>query len=174
MFEKRGCKVCVKKVKADWEFCPYCGNSLRGKPVPEDLEKEFRKLTGAQFPKVFMKPRGITITISSGRPGIGIKTSRRIEPEIKRKVKVKELEKIPKFTEEPETRIKRVGPKEIIQIKLPEVKSQDDIEVRRLEQSIEIRAWVGDKAYFKLIPVRPNLQISRKTFENNVLKIEMV
>jgi len=175
MFEKEKCKNCGEKVKDNWQFCPHCGKNLKEIEPFEDMEKEFKKLSRIGLPKVFTKPtRGITITISTGRPGFGVKT-RRIEPQMRRKVEeVKKPIRIAKLTEEPETKVNRMGQKEIIQIKLPEVRSLDDIEVRRLEQSVEIRAFAGDKAYFKLIPISSGAEILRKEFKDNVLKIEVI
>lgn len=173
MFEKKKCQACGEKVRDDWQYCPYCGEPLKKlrETFFEDIEKEFKKLD-ASFPKVFMKPlKGITITISSGRP-IEIKT-RKIEPK-KVEPKIKKPLRIPKVTEEPETKIERFGNKQIIQVKLPEVKSQDDIEIDVLEQSIEIRAFAGDKEYFKVIPIPSDAEISKKEFKNNVLKLEVI
>ena len=82
--------------------------------------------------------------------------------------------KVPKITEEPETKIERKGNVETITIKLPDVKNPEDINVRKLEQSIEVKAFVGDKAYFKLIPVKPNSRIISQKFENGILRIELV
>jgi HSP20 family molecular chaperone IbpA len=123
-------------------------------------------------------------------PKIEVKTSgeyKKLEPEIKRRLGVKpgveevseeeeEVEKkvrIPKVTEEPEAEIKNLGNKQIISIKLPDVKSKEDIEVKKLEQSMEIKAFAGDKAYFKLIPLPANASIVKKEFKNGVLKIEV-
>lgn len=180
MFEKKKCRGCGEKVRDNWQYCPYCGEPLKELKIKpeaflEDMGKEFKKLDKIGFPKVFMKPReGITITISSGRP-LEIKT-RRIEPKVKKEVEpeVKRPLRIAKITEEPETKIERLGNKQIIQIKLPEVKSQDDIEINVFEQSIEIKAFAGDKGYFKLIPIPSNAEILRKEFKDNILKIEVV
>jgi HSP20 family molecular chaperone IbpA len=165
----------------------------------DDIEKEFRridKMFGIEFPKFRIKPGirggGISITIQSGtgmEPKIEVKTSgeyKKLEPEIKRRLGVKpgveevseeeEVEKkvrIPKVTEEPEAEIKNLGNKQIISIKLPDVKSEEDIEVKKLEQSMEIKAFAGDKAYFKLIPLPANASIVKKEFKNGVLKIEV-
>ncbi len=165
----------------------------------EDIEKEFRridKMFGFEFPKFRIKPGirggGISITIQSGtgmKPHIEVKTSgeyKKIEPEIKRRLGVKagveevseEEEKIerkvrvPKVTEEPEAEIKNLGNRQIISIKLPDVKEKD-IEVKKLEQSMEIKAFAGDKAYFKLIPLPANASIVKKEFKDDVLKIEV-
>jgi hypothetical protein len=151
-----------------------------------------------KFPSIRMKPGmrggGISITVQSGtgmEPKVEIKTSgeyKKLEPEIKKKFGIKpaieEIEeekaekkkimrKIPKITEEPETKVQTAGSKQIISVKLPDVKSEDDIEVKRLEQSIEIRAFAGDKAYFKLIPLPSDAAIVKKEFKNEVLRIEV-
>jgi HSP20 family molecular chaperone IbpA len=140
-----------------------------------------------------MKGGGISITVQSGtgmKPKVEVKTSgeyKNLEPELKRRLGVKpaieEVEeervekkkreaKPPKVTEEPETEVQTVGNKQIISIKLPEVKNEDDIEIKKLEQSMEVKALVNDKAYFKLIPVPRDATISKK-FKGGVLKIEI-
>jgi len=48
-------------------------------------------------------------------------------------------------------KFRREGNKTIIEIKLPDVEREEDIDVKRLEQSIEIRARAKDKLYFKLV-----------------------
>jgi len=131
---------------------------------------------------------GISITITSGtgrEPKVEVKTSgsfKEVEPEIKRKLGVKpsveEIEEKPKpkqtkIAEEPETKIENIGNKQIIKIKLPNVKSLKDIEIKKLEQSIEIKAFAKDVTYFKLIPIPANSYISNKEFKDNVLKIEI-
>ncbi|MBU5537342.1 MAG: zinc ribbon domain-containing protein [Candidatus Aenigmatarchaeota archaeon] len=150
-----------------------------------------------KFPSFKMKPGmrsgGISITIQSGtgmKPKVEIKTSgeyKKLEPELKRKLGIKpaieEVEeektekkkheiKSPKITEEPESEVQTVGNKQIISIKLPDVKSEDDIDVKRLEQSIEVKAFAGDKAYFKLIPIPTDSNVSKK-FKDGILKIEI-
>jgi len=137
------------------------------------------------------KGGGISITIRSGtgmKPQINVKTSgnyKKVEPELKKKLGVREgiseevegeprrERKIPKITEEPETDIKRTVSNETITIKLPDVKNEDDIEIRKLEQSLEVKAFAGDKAYFKLIPIKRNFQILEKDFKDGILKIKM-
>jgi len=201
MFERKKCKECGEKVSDKWDFCPYCGAPLREKEfepfdIFDDIDKEFRidKMFSFEFPKFRIKPgikgRGISITIQSGtgmEPKIEVKTSgeyKKLEPEIKRRLGVKpgveevseeEVEKkvrVPKVTEEPEAEIKNLGAKQIISIKLPDVKEKD-IEAKKLEQSMEIKAFAGDKAYFKLIPLPSNASIVKKEFKNGVLKLEV-
>jgi len=204
MFESKRCGRCGKGMKNDWKFCPYCGEGTEYKRpyadifegIEDELER-FRKDLGpmfVRFPKLDtespFKGGGISITIRSGtgrKPKVHVKTSgryKKLEPRIKRRLGVsgevegvKEEERkirIPKITEEPETRIEVHDNEKTITIKLPDVKNLDDIELRKLGQSIEIKAFAGDKAYFKLIPIRPNAQISDRSFKNGILKIQVV
>ncbi|MDI6826561.1 MAG: hypothetical protein QMD36_05275 [Candidatus Aenigmarchaeota archaeon] len=204
MFESKKCRRCGKGLKNDWIVCPYCGEGVREKKpydMFEDIEREFERIDKVFGPRFLKFPRidiespfksgGISITIRSGRmkPQVDVKTTgeyKKLEPEIKRRLGVEEeveevkeekpekKVRIPKMTEEPETKIERVGNRETINIKLSDVKNPEDIEIRKLEQSLEIKAFAGDKAYFKLIPIRPNAQISDKSFKNGNLKIEVL
>ncbi|MDI6826635.1 MAG: zinc ribbon domain-containing protein [Candidatus Aenigmarchaeota archaeon] len=185
------CPYCGEKVRKVEVRRPY--------DIFEDVEKEFERIDKMFGPSFIKFPRikpfrggGISITIRSGtgmKPEVDIKTSgeyKKLEPEIKRKLGVREgireveeekLERkprIPKITEEPETKIERIGNREIISIKLPEVKRSEDIEIKKLEQSLEVKAFSDDKAYFKLIPTKPNVQISEKSFVDGILKIELI
>lgn len=203
MFESKKCRKCGKGLKNEWVACPYCGFSVKERvrrpyDVFENIDKEFEridKMFGPRFfkvPKIDVKPfrgGGISITIKSGtgrKPKIDVKTSggyKKLEPQIKRKLGVREdvgevkefkpERKTPKITEEPETKVERIGNRQTITIKIPDVKSLDDIDIRKLEQSLEVKAFAGDKAYFKLIPVKPNVQISDRSFKNGILKIEL-
>jgi HSP20 family molecular chaperone IbpA len=168
MFEKRKCLNCDRKLKDEWKFCPYCG---------EDLEEEQNNMFDIDkemdiFEPFKTKGEGIRIIIQGGsEPRIERKSSsdyRRIEPEFKTKI---EPRKMPKITEEPEAKIQNMGRGKVITIDLPGVKA-DDVEVKRLEQSVEIKAYSKDKAYFKLIPVPANSSVN-KEFRNGVLKIEV-
>jgi len=160
----------------------------------ERMEKEFEEMLRMpmfRIPRIkFSSPgfSGISITIHSGtgmRPKVEVKTYgeyKKLEPEIKRrlgvKVPVEEVEEEreveyerPKVTEEPEAKVSKEGRKTIIEIKLPDVEKEEDIEVKRLEQSIEIRARAKDKLYFKLLPIVG--EIVSKSFKDGVLKIEI-
>jgi len=167
----------------------------------EDIEKEFErmdKMFGSPFKFSGLKPKplkggGISITIRSGtglEPKVEVKTFgdyKKIEPELKKRFGVKpaieemeeekeekpKVERKAKVTEEAETEVKNLGNKQIISVKLPDVESEDDIEIKRLEQSMEIKAFAGDKAYFTLVPLPANAAIVKKEFKNGVLRIEV-
>jgi HSP20 family molecular chaperone IbpA len=78
-----------------------------------------------------------------------------------------------KHTEEPVTCMKKVGSKTLVEIKLPGVRNANDIEVKKLENSIEVKAIAGEKAYFKILTKPPETSIFNQTFKNGVLTIEL-
>jgi len=204
MFEQKRCRRCGKGLKKEWVACPYCGEKVEyRKPyrdIFENIDGEFERIDKmfgpifVRFPKFDMespfKGGGINITIRSGtgmKPKVDVRTSgnyKKFEHHIRRRLGVceggeevqvdKQKVRIPKITEEPETKVEKVGNEEMITVKLPDVKNLDDIEIRRLEQSLEIKAFAGDKAYFKLIPINPNAQISDRSFKNGILKIQVM
>ncbi len=81
-------------------------------------------------------------------------------------------EKPAKVTEEPETTVKREGQKVMVDMKLPDVKAEEDIRISQLESSVEVRARAGDKAYFKIITKPGQLAISSKSFKKGQLHLE--
>ncbi|RLG12734.1 hypothetical protein DRN73_01660 [Candidatus Pacearchaeota archaeon] len=58
---------------------------------------------------------------------------------------------LPRF--EPQTNVRRLSDRIIYEIKIPGIKSQKEISIKRLENSIEIKALVNNKAYYKIIKV---------------------
>jgi HSP20 family molecular chaperone IbpA len=213
MFKKKRCPKCEREVKEDWEFCPYCGYSLKEKyreerffeefesfgdfnRIFERIEREFEemfKMPVFRIPKIRVSSpgvSGISITIHSRtgmKPKIEVKTYgdyKKFEPEIKKRLGIRvpveeveeekpRVEREVKVTEEAETEVKTLGNKMIISVKLPGVESEDDIEIKRLEESLEIKAFAGDKAYFTLIPLPGTASIVKKEFKNGVLRVEV-
>lgn len=173
IFGKKTCKNCREKLDGKWNFCPRCGVTLKERNVFDEFDREFKimnkafgfsKMLGG--PKINLTPRedGVSIIITQGTE---------MKPRIKEEKFVpKKPVRIPETIEEPETKIERKGNRQTITIKLPGVK-YEDVEIKRLESSIEIKAFVGDKAYFKLIPVPSNAAIN-KSFEDEMLKIEVL
>lgn len=78
-----------------------------------------------------------------------------------------------KTTEEPVTSVRRLDGRIVAEIKLPDVKKAEDIELRVLENSIEIRAVAGDKAYFKILTKPQNANVVRREFKKGILTIEL-
>lgn len=162
------------------------------KELDKELGKEKIRKTNIERP--FIRKGGISINISSGegRPVIKvrsfgnlpefremesqikqpiektIKTKSKIKPTISEE-KAKKLAKLPR--EEAESKVRRLSGKVIYEIELPEVKSIKDIIVNQLENSIEIKAFSKDKAYFKFLPV--SLPLLSYKFSKGKLILEL-
>ena len=77
--------------------------------------------------------------------------------------------KLPK--EEPETNVKRLSDSVIYEIFIPGVKSEEDVSITKLENSIEIKAVAKNKAYYKIIKV--GLPVISYEISNGKLILEL-
>ena len=83
--------------------------------------------------------------------------------------KAEKLFKLPK--QEAETSVRRFSNKIVYEINLPGVKTLSNVIINQLENSIEIKAFSKDKAYFKLLPIK--LPILDYKLENEKLILEL-
>jgi HSP20 family molecular chaperone IbpA len=175
MFEKKRCKVCQEKVKDDWNFCPNCGEDLKNRRAKSLFDNMATKPTF----KMKLPMGGISIMVSPGFPEkVPYKVSRQQPKKMGYKILKPDISKprvkIPaqKMVVEPDTKVESFGDRKVILIKLPGVK-EGDIEIKELEQSMEIKAFAGDKAYFKVIPLKDNASIMNEEFKDGVLRLEV-
>lgn len=161
------------------------------KKFVKDIEKQFQEYDEL-IAREKIKPEnvsGISISIKqspNGEPIIQVKQFGNKEEvpikTIKEEIKEKELPK-PKISEaeasklaklpreEPETKVRRLSDKIVYEIALPGVKSEKDIIINKLQNSIEIKAFAKDKAYFKLIPL--GLPIKKYRLDKETLILEL-
>lgn len=78
----------------------------------------------------------------------------------------------PKSVEEPRTDVKRLGNRVVVDLEMPGVKSLDDINIRELESSLEVKATAGDKAYFKILTKPGQFRLTNRSFSRGVLHLE--
>ncbi|MFH1445353.1 MAG: zinc ribbon domain-containing protein [Nanoarchaeota archaeon] len=133
-------------------------------------------------PKISIKPFGnvnkedITREISEHLNDLGIEQP--IASEITNEPKKEKSfwpfgrDKFPKTTEEPKAEVVTTPVNVSVDVKLPDVKEIKDIEVKDLENSIEVKAVSGDKAYFKILTKPSQFRLKSKTFEKGVLHLE--
>jgi hypothetical protein len=161
------------------------------KQMTSEIEKQFKEYD-KMLPETEKQDKpniissGLSINISSsseGEPviqikqlGDGAKIREKKEekeaslPVIKLDEKdAKRMAKLPR--EEPETKVRRLTDKIIYEILLPGVKNEKDIMINKLQNSIEIKAFAKDKAYFKLIPV--SLPIKKYHLDKDKLILEL-
>jgi hypothetical protein len=81
----------------------------------------------------------------------------------------KKLAKLPR--KEAETSVRRFSNKVVYEVAVPGIKNLKDIIINKLENSIEIKAFSKENAYFKLIPV--NLPILNYKLDKEKLILEL-
>jgi len=102
-------------------------------------------------------------------------SSEEVKPEpSEEKMQESKVKEMPKITEEPKTDIKRLPDKIVIETKLPDVESEDDIIVHMLPESIELKAIGKKKMYFRIMQIPKGWQLISKTFKDSKLKLEFV
>ena len=135
----------------------------------QEVDKQFRELDREMKnpEKENIKKSGISISISmSDGKNPDIKVSgfgpdfKNLKQEAKEKQmpkheitdeEARKLSKLPK--KEAKTEVRRFSNKIVYEIDLPGIKNLKDIIINKLENSIEIKAFSKDTAYFKLLPV---------------------
>ncbi len=83
--------------------------------------------------------------------------------------KLEKFSKLPQ--EEPKTSIRRLADSIVCEIELPGVKKEEDLSIRRVGESIEIKAVSKDRAYMKTITI--NLPVTGYEFSKENLTLEL-
>ncbi len=152
-------------------------------------EKTMKKAEDKDRP--IIRQGGISINISSGagKPIINVKSFgnmpkfKKMEQELtgsqtkpvtikKNEIseeKARKLAKLPR--EEAASKVRRLSGKVVYEIDLPGVKNSKDVIVNQLENSIEVKAFSKDKAYFKFLPVA--LPLKNHKFSKGKLILEL-
>ncbi len=147
--------------------------------LTKDMAQELDKLWEDDLGEKMIKRGGISISISNedGTPRIrigemGNPASRKSKTVIKRKISKEDAERYAKLPrEEAKSNVKRLSDRVVYEILLPGVKNIKDIFVHKLQNSIEIKAFGKDKAYFKLIPV--DMNVERYGLKDEMLILEL-
>lgn len=166
------------------------GFNVLFKSLMKNLDKELSNLSNGLDKKDSSQRRGINITFSSSfgqAPKIRINTlensnKKNIQQSEEKKLEKKEIiskpfsnKKAKEFSKlikkEPLTEIRRLSDSIIYELKLPGVKSINDISINRLEDSIEVRAISKTKGYFKVIPI--GLPIKDYSLKKGVLSLKL-
>lgn len=159
-------------------------SQMDGESLGENGKRSFEQ-TGNPGNRIRKSGISIKISTAQGRPPeIKIKSFGRPQDELQRDSNQEDVQPVlKKFTEkeakrflslprkEPSTEIRRLANKVIYEIKIPGVKSLDDVSISQLENSIEIKALTKAKAYSKIIPI--NLPIRKYNLSKGKLILEL-
>ena len=169
------CKSCGKKLERGWKFCPYCGEErkfldiFKKKYVSPEQEMEKMMKLAQGFLKMAGIPVKMNIRFNNGQQHINPPMA------VKQKmIKMPIEEQIPKKVKEiiePNTKKTKItkGTKYVLFI--PGVMSPKNVKIRQFKESIEIKAYAKNKAFFKVIAIKPKSQIVEKKYQDEMLKI---
>lgn len=142
------------------------------KMLEKELQNEFKNQNNTpktNFELIINGKRINPKDIKVSQPKQIIKKSRKVLPNISRE-SLKKISSLPKA--EPLTNMRRFADKVIYEIKIPGVKSIDDVSIIQFENSIEIKALAKDKVYFKIIPL--NLPVTDYNLSKGKLVLELI
>jgi hypothetical protein len=159
------CNYCGNYLSEKWKYCPYCGKKIKGNPdIFDSLFRDSISGISIHITSDGKKPR-IRVNQFGGRK-VPIE-----EPE-EESTESKAIHPVPRSVLEPEGEVQQIGHHTLIKVKLPGVK-KEDVDVRKLEESVEIKAYKGDKAYFKQFQVPESATILSKRMEGDELMVEV-
>jgi hypothetical protein len=173
------CKNCGREIDNVWGFCPYCGSFAGG------LEDSFANIAKMFGGKAVVKQEGdsfiVVLEIKGMRQAFKItpmdmeEASRFIAPSpvyepVPPAPPKPRKKRVFSRTEEPKTEINHMGDRIYVKVDLSDV-IEEDVEVERLENSIEVRAYKGKTRLFKLVPVPNDYHLVSKEFSPGELFI---
>ncbi len=169
-------------MKEGWSYCPSCGTQTNKQiSIFGVLKRQIdivRNLTGRidEYDPKMGERNAITIQIN----GNGMREPRvQIFPkpislvEKKSYINKKSTQrKIPKIIVEPEVKVKRLANEMIFSIPLPDIKSENDIELKVLSNSIEVKAFGDKTGYFKILNIPKNYRLVEKSLNDSSLNLK--
>ena len=74
---------------------------------------------------------------------------------------------------EPMCETKWLGDHLVVDLDLPDVICSEDIEIKKLGESIEVKAFAGNKGYFKILSIPKDTKLISKRFSRNKLSLKI-
>jgi HSP20 family molecular chaperone IbpA len=156
--QKKKCLFCGIPIEKEWSFCPHCGRPLKTQGINiSGVNIDVTKMVQEIMPQVLNGVFNGSIFSEKQQ-----EAQDRRESSPKHSFSAKEII-------EPEDLISKHGDTIIHAISLPGVRYKDDIDIRKMENSIEIRAKNGDKLYLKIVRRDKRQSIISEEFANENL-----
>jgi len=80
--------------------------------------------------------------------------------------------KMPSIVVEPEVKVKRLAREMLFTIPLPDIKSGQDIELKILSDSVEVKAFGEKRGYFKILNIPKNYKLVEKNLNDGNLNLK--
>ena len=187
------CKVCNRELEEEWRYCPHCGTK-RGSHIPKPpfsfveslntldlVEKIFADISNKNEGKKGRKTArlagfGVFITTQPGEEAdTDLEEFSFVEEQPAEQTdqgKKARVRPPPRFVREPETRVEMRGDKLVLRMDVPGIKSVEDVETYAGSESLEVKAYAGDMAYFKVIRTPGRVRRVSKRIEGTSLILE--
>lgn len=199
MFKKK-CSACAKRIKRDFNYCPYCGKSFKARAEKDNFGMLGRMDSGEGIQPELRLPFGMGNIVNSlvkqleqeinsqsssdGSKGFKIKIAMG-NPQTNQVIRKepRKVEDIPKISEdeierrarlptvEVESKVRRLADRIIYEIEAPGVRTEKDVVVVKLASGLEIKGYSNDKCYVKFIPL--TVEIIGYHVENGKIFVEL-
>lgn len=197
---KKKCRGCGEKVERKFNYCPWCGASLKVKTdlgmlgdsdegqVQEELKLPFGmdRIVGGlvkqlekQLGNMDMNnanggamPKGFKIQIGMPTKGQAIQQKAPIKKRNEVVVSKEEGDRRAKLKKvEAKSRMRRLGDVIVYELETPNVRGNEDVVINELETGLEIRVYARDKCYVKVIPLK--VEVLRFRVDKEKVLVEM-
>ncbi len=168
------CKICDAELEDAWSYCPFCGTQKNLKldkgfeEVLSIFEKNFRNLLGVNFSDALAPGKGFIVEVTQERDGPKVNVRELAEENEDRVEAGAQTAPMNLEVLEPKVEFKENG--KLVEVSLPGVKSEN-VQLKKLANSVEVRAVVGNKIYFTIIPNAKFPSLVSHKFESSVLTL---
>jgi HSP20 family molecular chaperone IbpA len=156
--QRKKCLFCGMPIEKEWSFCPQCGRPLRTQGINiSGLNIDVTKMVNELIPQVLNGVFNGSIFTEKPKDN-----QQKHESNMRQQFSAKEII-------EPEDLISKHGDTVIHAISLPGVRNRSDIDIKKMENSIEVRAKNGDKLYLKILRRDRKQSVISEEFANENL-----
>jgi len=156
--QRKKCLFCGMPIEKEWSFCPQCGRPLRTQGINiSGLNIDVTKMVNELIPQVLNGVFNGSIFTEKPKDN-----QQKHESNMRQQFSAKEII-------EPEDLISKHGDTVIHAISLPGVRDRSDIDIKKMENSIEVRAKNGDKLYLKILRRDRKQSVISEEFANENL-----
>jgi len=159
------CIYCNNKLERKWNFCPKCGRRVEKRIGLFDLVNKI--FSNEYEPK---RAHEIVINLSPSQTDSVFSTKVNDKP-YKKRMKFLKKKKFSGAVAEPDAEIKNFGNKIIATLEIPGIESVHDIQINRIYNSSEIRAFGKDKNYFKILNIPKEYRLIKKKLKKDNLEL---
>lgn len=176
------CNYCMSKIDRKWNYCPKCGTQTDRRVSMFDILKNQMNVLrnimtrDEEYESKVQRTNGLTIRINSmgfGQPNVQVfQKPIPVGQEEPYKERRQPERKLTGQIIEPEAKIKRLAKEMIVTLPLPDVKSEKDVELNFLQDSVEVRAFTRNGGYFKILNIPENYKFVEKNLESGNLSLK--